>query len=94
VFLTISIAPAIVEELTFRGLIQSSLERVFSVRDALLIQAALFGILHLLPFMFPSHFLMGLCFGFLRNRSRSLYPGMLMHAAWNAWVISSELHRW
>jgi uncharacterized protein len=94
VFLIISITPAIVEEITFRGLIQSSLERVFGVRDALLIQAALFGILHLLPVMFPSHFLMGLCFGFLRNRSRSLYPGMLMHAGWNAWVISSELHRW
>jgi membrane protease YdiL (CAAX protease family) len=93
-FLVISIAPAIVEEITFRGLIQSSLERVFNVRDAWLIQAALFGILHLLPVMFPSHFLMGLCFGFLRNRSKSLYPGMLLHAGWNAWVISSELHRW
>jgi len=33
---------------------------------------------------------MGLCFGYLRTRSRSLYPGMLLHAAWNAFVLMAE----
>jgi len=78
-------APAIVEEVAFRGSVQGSLEQVFSRRDAL------FGLLHLLPLVFPSHVLMGLCFGFLRNRSKSLYPGMLVHGGWNAWVIYSEI---
>ena len=36
--------------------------------------------------MFPSHFLMGLCFGYMRRRSRSIYPGMALHAMWNALV--------
>jgi len=90
-YIVISVAPAIVEEVAFRGIIQGSLERVFSRRDAWLIQGALFGLLHLSPLMFPSHVLMGLCFGFLRNRSNSLYPGMLVHGGWNAWVIYSEI---
>ncbi|HEY6620606.1 MAG TPA: CPBP family intramembrane glutamic endopeptidase [Steroidobacteraceae bacterium] len=91
VYVVVSIAPAIVEEVAFRGIIQGSLEHVFSRRDAWLIQGALFGLLHLSPLVFPSHVLMGLCFGFLRNRSNSLYPGMLVHGGWNAWVIYSEL---
>ncbi len=61
IYAVISVAPAIVEEITFRGIIQSSLEQVFSRRDAWLIQGALFGLLHLSPLVFPSHVLMGLC---------------------------------
>ena len=38
-----------------------------------------------------SHFLMGLCFGYMRRRSRSIYPGMLLHACWNALVVLQEL---
>ena len=79
------------EELAFRGVIQSSLERVLNARDAWLIQAALFSVLHLYPLIFPSHFLMGLCFGYMRRRSRSIYPGMLLHACWNALVVLKEL---
>ncbi len=90
--LLVSVMPAIFEELAFRGVIQSSLEKVFDSRDAWIIQAALFSVLHLLPINFPSHFLMGLCFGYARNRTRSLYPGMLMHASWNAFVVLRELN--
>ena len=91
VFLTISLMPAVFEELAFRGVIQSSLGQVLGVREALFIQAALFSVLHLMPLMFPSHFAMGLCFGYMRLRSGSLYPGMCLHAAWNAWVVYQEL---
>lgn len=89
--LFVSIMPAIFEELAFRGVIQSSLEKIFTAREALIIQAALFSVLHLLPMNFPSHFLMGLCLGYARLRSRSLYPGMLMHASWNAYVLFHDL---
>src|SRR6185369_16738825 len=40
-FLLVSVMPAIFEELAFRGVIQSSLERILNSRDAWLIQAAL-----------------------------------------------------
>lgn len=91
ILLLVSVAPAVLEELAFRGVIQSSLERMLNARDAWLIQAALFSVLHLSPLTFPSHFLMGLCFGYMRRRSRSIYPGMLLHACWNALVVLRDL---
>lgn len=90
VLLLCSAAPAIFEEIAFRGIIQSTFERVLGAREAWLIQGALFCILHLLPMMFPSHFVMGLCFGHLRRRFGSLYPGMLLHATWNAFALLQE----
>ncbi len=90
-FLVISVLPGIVEEIGFRGIIQSSLTRITGAREAWLIQAALFSVLHLSPLMFPDHFVMGLCLGYLRRRSQSLYPGMALHAAWNALVLAQEL---
>jgi membrane protease YdiL (CAAX protease family) len=90
-FLLVSVAPAVVEELAFRGLIQSSLEQVGSGLEAWLIQAALFSVLHLSPIIFPSHFVMGLWFGWLRRRTQSVYPGMLMHGLWNGMVLMGNL---
>ena len=87
----VSLMPAVVEEMAFRGVIQSSLEHVFDWREAWIIQAALFSVLHLLPMMFPSHFVIGLGLGYLRHRSKSLYPGMVLHASWNALVLFQEL---
>ena len=90
-FVLVSVVPAVVEELAFRGVIQSSLEQVGSGLEAWLIQAALFSVLHLSPIIFPSHFVMGLWFGWLRRRTQSLYPGMLMHGLWNAMVLIGDL---
>jgi membrane protease YdiL (CAAX protease family) len=90
--LLISLMPGIFEELAFRGVIQSTLEHVFDRREALVIQAALFSVLHLLPLDFPSHFVMGLCLGYMRLRTKSLYPGMILHASWNAFILCQELY--
>jgi len=90
-FTLVSVVPAVVEELAFRGVIQSSLEDVGSEVEAWLIQAALFSVLHLSPIIFPSHFVMGLWFGWVRRRTQSVYPGMLMHGFWNAMVLIADL---
>jgi membrane protease YdiL (CAAX protease family) len=89
---SLSLMPAVIEELAFRGIIQSALERVVGWREAWVIQAALFSVLHLLPLSFPSHFLIGLYLGYVRLRSKSLYPGMVLHGSWNAFVVCQELH--
>jgi uncharacterized protein len=91
-FALISVLPGIVEELAFRGVIQSSLGRVCGEHQAWIAQAALFSVLHLLPIAFPSHFIMGLCFGYMRLRSRSLYPAMALHASWNGLALCQELY--
>lgn len=88
--LLVAVAPGIFEELAFRGLIYQGLHRVMSRRDALLVQGMAFSVLHLSPWIFVSHFLMGLSLGLLRDATRSLYPGMLAHFCWNAWIILGE----
>lgn len=89
-FLLVSVAPGIFEEIAFRGLIYEGLKRVMRQRDALLVQAMAFSVLHLTPVAFVSHFVMGLGLGILRDRTRSLYVSMVAHAAWNAWVLWKE----
>jgi membrane protease YdiL (CAAX protease family) len=91
-FILISILPGIFEELAFRGHIMTRLEKVGNTREALIIQAAMFSVLHMLPTIFISHFIIGLTLGIIRLRSKSLYPGMIIHAAWNAIVILEEIY--
>lgn len=88
-----SLAPAVFEEIAFRGIIFDRLRRVLGEREGWLVQAALFSALHLSPVIFPTHFAMGLIFGWLRMRTGSLIPGMVLHAAWNAAIILLELER-
>ena len=86
-----SLAAAVFEEIAFRGIIFNRLCRVLGEREGWLVQAALFSVLHLSPVIFPTHFAMGLIFGWLRMRTGSLIPGMILHAAWNAVNILLEL---
>jgi len=79
--------PPLTEEWFFRGVLQTRLAAVMGQREALVVQAALFSVLHMLPLIFLSHFLMGIALGWLRNRSGSLWPSILVHTLWNAWVM-------
>lgn len=88
-----SVAPALFEEIAFRGIIFNRLRLVLGDREGWLVQAAFFSVIHLSPVIFPTHFAMGLIFGWLRMRTGSLLPGMLLHAAWNAANIVLELYR-
>ena len=90
-FILICLFPGIFEELAFRGFIMSSFEKVGGYKEALIVQAAMFSVLHMLPGIFISHFVMGLVLGVLRQKSRSLYPGMFFHASWNAIVLLKEI---
>lgn len=88
-----SLVPAVFEEIAFRGVIFDRFRRVLGEREGWLVQAAFFSVLHLSPVIFPTHFAMGLIFGWLRMRTGSLIPGMVLHAAWNAAVILLELYQ-
>jgi membrane protease YdiL (CAAX protease family) len=91
IYLSLSVAPGLFEELTFRGYVMSRLERVLTEKETLIVQAVLFSVLHLGVVIFPSHFVIGLVLGTLRRRTGSLYPGMALHMAWNAIVVWGEL---
>jgi uncharacterized protein len=92
-FVIYSLAPALFEEIAFRGIIFDRLRLVLGEREGWLVQAAFFSVMHLSPVIFPTHFAMGLIFGWLRMRTGSLIPGMILHAAWNAANILLELYR-
>ncbi len=85
-----SLAPALLEEVAFRGILFNRLQVVLGEREGWLVQAAFFSVLHLSPVIFVTHFAMGLIFGWLRMRTGSLIPGMILHAAWNAACILME----
>jgi membrane protease YdiL (CAAX protease family) len=91
-YVLLCVAPAVLEELALRGYVMARLAPLLSPTEVLLVQAALFSVMHFLPAIFPSHFVIGVVLGLLRQRTGSLYPGMAVHAAWNARVIWLELH--
>jgi uncharacterized protein len=88
--LIVAVQPAIFEELAFRGSIQSSLQGVLKPRDAIVVTAMMFAILHVSVPSLPHLFALGLVLGWLRHASGSLYPAMLMHFSHNFLVLLDE----
>ena len=80
--LVIGIAPAVCEEVLFRGLVQPSLERM-GTRRALLLSSLLFALMHGQITALPAHLLLGFALGCLLVGYGSLLAPMLFHAAYN-----------
>ena len=86
------------EEGLFRGYMQSHLEKVFTVRKAILIQAILFGIWHFVWNLHPlnvwgmteyilSSLFWGLVVGYFYSKAKSLVPVVLIHGLWNSVIV-------
>jgi membrane protease YdiL (CAAX protease family) len=90
-FIVTAVQPAIFEELAFRGVITGRLRCTLESRETLIVTALLFATLHLSPISFVHLFVMGLVLGFVRERTRSLYPGMLIHFCHNGYIVLAEL---
>ncbi len=71
-----------VEELTFRGLGYSLLAR-FGAWPAILAVGLLFGLSHGLLLSLPVIAAFGCVLAWIRSRTDSVYPGMLLHALFN-----------
>jgi len=94
---------ALVEEWLFRGYLQTRLERVLPPRTrilgtplgaAWLLTALLFGLAHLPqhgPLEALARVAPGLVFGFCRARAGSIWPGWVVHVAYN--VVGGMLAR-
>jgi membrane protease YdiL (CAAX protease family) len=85
------VAP-IVEELTFRGLGFRLLAPLGSV-VAVLGTAVAFAADHGLVEGFPALLLFGITVALVRLRTGSLYPGMLLHASFNAFALAVAVAR-
>lgn len=91
-FAGVALAPAICEEALFRGVVQGALSRRMTARAAIVIQAALFGIYHLNVYQAIPAFAVGLLMGWLAHRSRSLLPGVVLHALHNGLALAAQFY--
>lgn len=82
-FVAIVLVAPVVEEVVFRGLVLSRLNRVMPGWPALLLSSLAFGILHGHPVWMVYAGLMGLIFGLVSLRSGSVWPAVLMHMVFN-----------
>ncbi|MDP9348696.1 MAG: CPBP family intramembrane metalloprotease [Gemmatimonadota bacterium] len=80
--LALASAP-LLEELVFRGMVQRPLERRLGPGRGITLTAALFALFHFLPWLLPVHFLLGLAFGYAVWATRSIWAGVILHAANN-----------
>lgn len=99
ILLAMAFAPAIFEELFFRGYLFSALRAASSRRTTILISALLFGLFHVISNgalsverFLPSTF-MGLVLGWLCYQSGSVWPGMLLHACHNGVLMMMAYYK-
>lgn len=91
VLFAVALVPAVCEELLCRGAVALPLARRMGGRWGILISALLFALLHASVYRLAPTLLLGLSFGAIAVRTRSILPSMLAHAVNNAaiaWVTS------
>jgi membrane protease YdiL (CAAX protease family) len=86
-FVVIAIFGPIVEELTYRGLGQHLLGVLYGTTVALAATAVLFGLAHGLVEGFLALAFFGLAAGWLRLRTESIYPPIVLHMIFNGLAL-------
>ena len=82
-----AVAVPIVEELLFRGLILDSFSETYGVWTSIFISSTMFALLHVGALGILNAFWAGMIYGFLRIRTNSLWPGIILHSFWNGHLI-------
>lgn len=91
--IAIALAPAIFEELLFRGVIFSLLSKRLSSLKLVFAVGALFGLFHLSVMRFLPTASLGCLITFMRLRSASVLPCMFLHAGHNGLaVLLTRMH--
>lgn len=78
-FVIISVSAGICEEIFFRGVILHTYQDYFSLRQAIVISALLFGLYHFNVENILGPIYLGLVFGYLTVQTRSIIPAILGH---------------
>ncbi|MBI3258363.1 MAG: CPBP family intramembrane metalloprotease [Ignavibacteriae bacterium] len=82
-----AIIPAVSEEVLFRGLMQRSLEQLWSPKRAILWTGVIFGIIHFNPTDVVSLVIIGVYLGVLAYSTRSLALSVIVHFLNNAIAV-------
>jgi membrane protease YdiL (CAAX protease family) len=77
-----------VEELLYRGALFTGLRSGTTALSATITTGLLFTLVHLEPRWWLPIFLMASCIGYLRAQTGSLWPGVLLHGAFNGMTLA------
>lgn len=89
--LVVAVITPIWEEILFRGAFLDGLTRRFRPSVAVVLSAALFAAVHLVPLTFVYLFTLGIALALLRRFHQNLWAPILLHAANNALVTGTIL---
>lgn len=81
--LVTSVAAPLVEELLFRGIVYKRLRTIMNITPAMIISAALFGLVHGNMVQFVYAFLIGLIFAFVYEKFKTIWAPIILHASAN-----------
>ncbi len=89
ILLTLAVVPAVFEELCFRGFLFASLRTLLAADRSVIASAMLFGVFH--EVIFPGRLLtstfLGLVLGWVRMRTGSIIPGIVLHMVHNGLLL-------
>ncbi|HEY6538134.1 MAG TPA: type II CAAX endopeptidase family protein [Candidatus Dormibacteraeota bacterium] len=92
---SIAVIAPLVEEVVFRGFIYGGMRRRWGVTVSVLVSSALFALAHSFSvggsilLLGPSLFIAGVALALVYERSRSLVPGMVLHASFNLIAVAA-----
>jgi uncharacterized protein len=86
-FLAIAVAAPLVEELLFRGLLQTALAKYVPVWAAIIVSSLLFALVHGQPYAIPALMSLSIAFGYLYHRTGSLRTNIILHMANNIFAL-------
>lgn len=86
-FFFIALTPGICEEILFRGFVLRPLEKKIGATWAVIISAIAFSLIHLDFVRLVPTFLLGLAFGYVAIKTRSIYPAIFLHVLNNSIAI-------
>jgi len=96
VFVAVVIAP-LLEEMLFRGFVQTTIRSFFGVRNsawpAIAASSVFFAIMHADPGHWPALFVLGVCLGYSYEKSGSLFRPIFIHLFFNASSIATTLYQ-
>lgn len=76
------------EELLFRGALFGWLRRRLNAVPTIVLTAALFAVIHMMPVVLPVAFILGLGAGWIRERTSSTTPFFIMHILNNVALVA------
>ena len=89
-FIFISIIPAFFEELAFRGFLINHFIKLIRIKPTIIVTALLFSIIHLSFISFIWLLPVGLIFGYMRLRYRSIWYSIIGHFVYNTVLVIIE----